>query len=237
MIPYNASPLSAPNRHILGVTGIAGSGKSYVCKRFIDLAGKASVPARHIDLDAVSHGIQSSPGEYEEVRSAIEQIAPGVRNPDGTIDRKKLASIVMPDATKLQQLDAIMHPAVLEATVKNAQGIEGLLIIEAALFAETDTCRLVDHNMVLVYCDSQMQFQRLKLRGYSSERIQQARTTQYPSEKKRQTIVVSSLMDCYGKHWEIDNHGAEADKRIEACFKDVWTYFSGLNAMKDKSPT
>jgi dephospho-CoA kinase len=89
---------------IVGLTGSIGMGKSTVAAMFRD----EGVPV--FDADAVVHRLQGSGGW---LIAAIEAAFPGSTS-DAGVDRAKLGTMVFGDADKLQQLEAIVHPAVLE---------------------------------------------------------------------------------------------------------------------------
>lgn len=89
----------------VAVTGGIGSGKSAVC---------AVLSARGIpvyDSDSAAKGLYSKDDSIlDEVEEAF---GCGLRLPDGSFDRSKLASIVFSSQEKLRTLEGIVHPAVL----------------------------------------------------------------------------------------------------------------------------
>jgi len=87
---------------IIGLTGGIGSGKTTVANYFKELG----VPV-YIADDAAKEVMQS-----EAILSAIRQTFGDVIFENKTLIRPKLASIVFSNPEKLQQLNAIVHPAV-----------------------------------------------------------------------------------------------------------------------------
>lgn len=87
---------------IIGLTGGIGSGKSTVAREFSDLG----IPVYYADVEAKK--LLANPDMQQQVISVfgneiIEK---------GSISTAKLAALVFADATKLQQLNALIHPAV-----------------------------------------------------------------------------------------------------------------------------
>ena len=94
--------------HIVGITGPSGSGKSLLGKY---LSSKA-FPV--INADEVYHSLLIPPSKcLDKLRAAFGN---DIFNEDGTLDRKKLASLVFSDEAKLTLLNATVLDVVLEKT-------------------------------------------------------------------------------------------------------------------------
>ncbi len=91
---------------VLGVTGGTGTGKTVVCRILKDEGGKI------IDADKITRKLQE-PGEvvYDEIR---DHFGPGITAPDGTIDRRKLGSIIFTDRAERAALNKIVHARVAQ---------------------------------------------------------------------------------------------------------------------------
>jgi dephospho-CoA kinase len=126
----------------IGLTGGIGSGKSYVAQMFRHLA----IPVFNSDEEA--RQIQEND---RSVLDAIRNQFGDVFLEDGKLDRKKLASIVFEDRNKLEQLNAIVHPAVAKAfsdfcekhTAKKYVIKEAAIIFELGLDEQLDATILV----------------------------------------------------------------------------------------------
>jgi dephospho-CoA kinase len=84
----------------------------------------------------------------------VEAFGQQVVAADGTIDRKRLASIVFADPEALRRLNAITHPRIREMIQEGlaelaAQGTE-VVVVEAALLLEAGWDDLVDEVWVTV---------------------------------------------------------------------------------------
>ncbi|TMC62770.1 MAG: dephospho-CoA kinase, partial [Chloroflexi bacterium] len=86
----------------------------------------------------------------------MERFGAGVRRPDGSLDRRRLAEIVFADAGQLAALEAIVHPAVrprILAAIVAADAVGApAVIVEAIRLVEGGLAELCD-EVWLVVCD------------------------------------------------------------------------------------
>ena len=86
----------------IGLTGGIGSGKSTVAGLFSELGAVV------LDADAIAREL-TAPGE-SACEAVASEFGPGVIAPDGSVDRKALASKVFGDPEARKRLEAILHP-------------------------------------------------------------------------------------------------------------------------------
>jgi dephospho-CoA kinase len=193
----------------IGITGGVGAGKSkilayikshYLCEIYL--------------ADEVAHLVKKKGTEcYERL---VELLGLEILGEDGEIDRLVMAERIFRDADTLEQVNAIVHPAVKEfllarlAEARDNPEIE-LFFVEAALLIEDGYGELVD-EMWYIYADEDIRRRRLsEKRGYSDEKITRIMDSQL-SEKRFQK-------EC---DFVIDNSGELAesyrqiDKKLEA---------------------
>lgn len=152
---------------VIGITGGVGSGKSVVMHLL-----EENYNAAIILSDLVAHELMQIGGiNYKEIVKAF----PGVTKEDGTIDRKKLGNIVFHDEKKLQQLNDITHPNVIDelkrriAALKKKDNIS-FIALEAALLIEEEYECLYD-ELWYVYAQKEVRIKRLEEgRGYTREK-------------------------------------------------------------------
>lgn len=89
----------------VAVTGGIGSGKSSVCAFLAD----RGIPV--YDTDSAAKRLYARDDSLLD--SIEEAFGCGIRLGDGSLDRRKLSSIVFPSPEKLKKLEDIVHPAVL----------------------------------------------------------------------------------------------------------------------------
>jgi len=122
----------------VGLTGGLGSGKSTAARRFAEL-GAIVFSADEIGREMMQPG--------KPVYAAIvAHFGAGVVSSDGTLDRSALARIAFgnggKDAGRLEELNAIVHPAVIARQNKlmdevAARDANAVAIVESALIFET----------------------------------------------------------------------------------------------------
>src|SRR5260370_19052223 len=102
---------------IIGITGNIACGKTAVGHMLLELGAE-----RYIDTDAVVHKLYQS-GQALAVK-VVEAFGRGVVASDGSIDRKTLGAIVFQDDESMRRLEAIVHPAVGQASADSlASGV------------------------------------------------------------------------------------------------------------------
>jgi dephospho-CoA kinase len=165
----------------VGLTGGIATGKSYVLGVLRELGCEV------IDADTVAHqAIEPGKSAYQEI---VNEFGQAVLNKDGTINRAALGSIVFADQTKRERLNAIVHPRVFEAQAEwfaavAARNPHGIAVFDAALMIETGSHKRFD-KVVVVYCEPQLQLERLMARNnLSREQVEARINAQMPSAEK-----------------------------------------------------
>lgn len=141
---------------LAGLTGGLASGKSHVGQQLAQLG------CFLVQADELGHQVLMPGGEaYQPV---IREFGPDIVNPDGDIDRRKLAALVFDNPQRLQALNALVHPPVRARTVAlihefAAGHPDGIAVVEAAILIETGTYRNYD-RLIVVTCREEQQVER-----------------------------------------------------------------------------
>jgi len=167
----------------VGLTGSIAVGKSFVCEVFRELG--ASV----LDADLTAREVVA-PGTLGW-QLIIERFGSNILLPNNEIDRAKLGAIVFADERQRQLLNAIVHPLVIKnqdawLREREAETPNEIAVVDAALMIESGGYRRFD-KLIVVWCDSVIQLQRLMTRNNLSEHEASNRiNAQMPqAEKKR----------------------------------------------------
>ncbi len=176
----------------VGLTGGIGCGKSTVAAMMRELGCQV------IDADALAHRvIEPSQPAYEEI---IREFGSHLQVVDGRIDRKKLAAIVFADPTKLERLNLIVHPRVIEVLDQELARLadskpRSVVVVEAALLIEASYHERLD-RLVVVWCEPEQQIERLLARGMSREQAERRIAAQLELDQKRR--IADDEIDCSG---------------------------------------
>lgn len=190
----------------LGLTGSIGMGKSTVAKMFAD----EGVPV--FDADRVVHQLQGPEGALVE---EIERRFPGTTGREG-VNRGALAERVLGEREALQNLEALIHPAVAQARAAflETHGDAPVVLLDIPLLFEAGGWRKVD-RIVVVSAPAEVQRARVLARpGMTEAKLERVLARQLPdAEKRRRADFV------------IDTGGAldetrRAVRRILACLGD-----------------
>ena len=169
--------MSLKRPFILCLTGSLGMGKSKTAEFFAE----AGVPVH--DADAVVHALYQG-----EAVPAIERAFPGATS-GGTVDRAKLAAMVVGDPAGLARLEAIVHPLVAAArdsflAEAQARGAP-VVLLDVPLLFETGGERRCD-AVVVVSAPADVQRQRAFERpGMTEDKFAALVAKQTPDAEKR----------------------------------------------------
>lgn len=176
--------------HIIGITGGVGAGKSEVLSYI-----REKYSCRIILADEVGNLVKM-PGQscYEQL---VKLLGTEILLPDGKIDKEKMATVIFKDATILNQVNALIHPAVEqyiseEIEKEKEKAVLDFFFVEAALLLES---RLYDkmESVWYIHTDVQIRKNRLKAaRGYSDEKINSILASQKTEEdfKKYCDVII-----------------------------------------------
>lgn len=191
---------------VVGLTGGIGSGKSTVSGL---LAAKGAVV---VDADAITRELQQ-PGT-PVFAAMVERFGPGIVGPDGALDRAAVADIVFNDPQALQDLNAIVHPAVgaeIMRRMAELTGTDQVVVLDVPLLVEARADRRYPMDLVLVVdVDPELAVRRLVEQRGMREGDARARLARQASREER--LAQADLV--------IPNDGSLDDLRTQV--DDVW---------------
>lgn len=186
-----------------GLTGGIACGKSTVAAIFAELG------ARIIDADRLAHELIRSP--QPAYHDAVRHFGFEILDSQGEIDRKRLGAVVFADPQKLQTLNAIVHPRVMERIEQLAEAYylqepRAVVLVDAALIYEAG---LADRfsKIIVAWCRPEQQLERLMAKsGLSREDAEHRIATQMPAEEKRRRadFVIDCSVDMEATHRQVN---------------------------------
>jgi dephospho-CoA kinase len=148
----------------IAITGGAGTGKSTVARMFQGL-GAEVLDADAAAKDAVAVGAPA----WQELRRLYGD---DYFNPDGTLNRSRLARQVFGNPEERRALEALIHPRVIEEIMARAAALErrgaALVMVEVPLLYETGREAAFD-RVIVVAAPEALQISRLKGRDHRGE--------------------------------------------------------------------
>ena len=194
---------------IIGITGGVGAGKSeilayikrhYFCEIYL--------------ADEVAHLVKQK--DTECYGRLVELLGTEILDADGEINKPAMAERIFGDSALLDQVNAIVHPAVqdyLEQRLREAEKDPRteLFFVEAALLIEAGYQSWVD-ELWYIYAGEEIRRERLAAsRGYSVEKIESIMRNQLSEESFRK--VCDFVVDNSG---ELTDSFRQIDKKLEA---------------------
>jgi len=179
--------------HYFGLTGGVASGKSTVARLFEALG------ARIIDADRIGHELlRPSLAPYQEV---VRRFGSEVVKATGEIDRRRLGAKVFADAEARRDLNAILHPRIIErvealAAECHAADARAVILVDAALIYEAGIGGRFK-KMIVAWCRPEQQAERLMAKaGLSRVDAEQRIASQLSADEKRRRA--DYVIDCSG---------------------------------------
>lgn len=142
---------------VIGITGPAGSGKSTISKIIKTIyKDKASI----IDVDRLGHEVLT----YFFIKEKLKEVfGEEIFDDDNNISRSKLGEIVFSNKEKLELLNQIVHPEILNKTeqiLKEISNKNDIIIIDAALLFKIGLDKLCD-KIIYVDAPEELRIKRL----------------------------------------------------------------------------
>lgn len=193
----------------IGITGGVGAGKSellaYIGKHYFCEIYLADEAAHFVKLKGTAC--------YDRL---VELLGTEIVGEDGEIDKPAMAKRIFRDATLLEQVNAIIHPAVREYLTGRRREAEQnpqteLFFVEAALLIEAGYRDWVD-ELWYVYAAEGVRRKRLEAaRGYSREKIEDIMKSQLSEKAFREAC--DFVIDNSG---ELEDSFRQIDRKLEA---------------------
>ena len=189
----------------VGLTGGLASGKTFVSEE-LERLGCFVVHA-----DALGHAVLMPGGEAYD--ATVREFGAGILNPDGTINRRLLATAVFCRPERLERLNSFVHPPVRARGERALAEFferqpDGIAVVEAAILVETGSWRNYD-KLIVAVCTPEQQVERaMKRDGLTREEAMARLARQMPlSEKVRYADYV---IDTSGEK----EHAIEQTRRV-----------------------
>ena len=178
---------------VCGLTGGIAAGKSVVARRLAERG------AAHIDADALAREVVE-PGSAG-LAAVVAHFGSDVLQPDGSLDRAALGTIVFADAVARRDLEGITHPAVHELSVRRmsdavADDAGRVVVYDVPLLVESRGTDGFD-VIVVVNAPREVRLRRLvELRGMDDEEAR--RRVDAQADDRTRLAVADLVVDSSG---------------------------------------
>lgn len=155
---------------IIGITGGIGTGKTTLTNELSRKLEEKNVSNIILNTDEIAKQLQLP--NFNCYNKIIENFGLNILNKDKTINYGKLGEIVLNDKLKLEILNSIVHPEVINYLKKiiNKNKYE-VFIIESALLIESNINLFCDYTISVMTNINIRRTRLKKYRNYSDEKI------------------------------------------------------------------
>lgn len=177
---------------IYGVTGLPCSGKSQ--------AAELLVGEEVIEVDRIGHQLLKD----KEIAAAIARSFGKEMLKDGEVSRHALGRVVFAERAALAELEAILHPPMVQKVRERIGERTTIVAIDAALLFHMGLHTLCD-TTILVEADYRTRLSRASSRGWRNEELE--RRDRFLKDE------ITRALDCVDLR--IDNNGSLEDLKTE----------------------
>jgi len=206
---------------VVGLTGGVASGKTVVSQVLREEG------ATILDADLIARElVQPHQPAWEELRRAFGD---EILNPDGSVQRKKLAAQIFSHPEKREVLNAILHPRIRNEIQSRLSVIRekdpgAIVVVDAALLVESGDYEGMD-GVIVVSASETQQVDRLREReGLSEDAARQILASQTSVEER---LRVADFV--------IRNEGSLEDTRRRA--KEIFQALKRMALRKENPPS
>jgi dephospho-CoA kinase len=192
---------------MLALTGGIGSGKSTVA----DLLVRRG--AVLVDADRIARQVVE-PGQ-PALAALVDRFGDEILDPDGRLDRARLAEVAFASPESRADLEGITHPAINEEFSHQMQAAapDDVVVCDVPLLAESTQARARGYELILVVeAPREVRLERLEQRGVPRADAERRMAAQASDDERRALAT-----------WVIENSGdREAlDRQVEEVWRDV----------------
>ena len=167
--------------YVVALTGGIGSGKSAVSGRL------ARRGATIVDTDEISRALTAAQGGAMAALRA--EFGARYVTPEGALDRAAMRALVFEDPAARARLEAILHPAIREASDRALEAATGpYAVLVVPLLFETGGYRRRAARVLVVDCDEALQVERTMRRSSLPEdEVRRIMAAQWPRWRRLQS--------------------------------------------------
>jgi dephospho-CoA kinase len=203
---------------LIGLTGGIGSGKTAVS----DLLG--TLGAGIVDTDVIAHQITAPHGLA--IEAIAEQFGPDYLDAKGALDRVKMRDLVFNKPEAKKALEAITHPLIRQATIKQAEllaknGAPYLVFVVPLLIESGSWLNLLD-EVVVVDCPKEVQISRVMHRSNLS-RLEVEKILATQTSREERLAHANIVIENQGSFHQLEAKVEQLHQKILGIKKDKFS--------------
>ena len=240
---------------IIGVTGIMGSGKTYLANKLVEHSKKvcenynttirnqaeAFVPEikqnilkTHLNNSAYAiHNIELDDVAKdilysEEFTEKYSPLRKKVKEVFGTNQMSEMANILFSSQENIDKMRHLIYPYITSELRTRTRNLKGIILINSATLIESNMLRTVSNNLILVSTDTKFRQKNLQdKRGYSPEDTDKRLNFVYSIEEKERKHEEAVKKEGYGCLIKTNGQKASDEDYIEKIYNTLFSIFSG----------
>jgi len=163
----------------IGLTGGIGSGKSTVAAAWV------AKGATLVDTDAIARALTEAGGAA--MPAVRLEFGASFVDFHGALDRQRMRELAFADPSAKRRLEAILHPLIgNEAMARAARAVDGVVVFDVPLMAESSHWRGRCDRIVVVDCSEETQVERVMRRaGWQEQQVRSVISQQAPRPARR----------------------------------------------------
>lgn len=191
------------------------------------------------DDNGQKYAVLASDSVYPQILDAFGDATvdnKNILNDDGQIDRRKLGEIIFQDRSKRRILNRITHPRIIrvmlqQIVVGTYLGKESIVCADVPLLFESGTIQWLFGLTIVVACDPNLQFRRLRTRNpdLTDQQCRDRIASQIPIEQKVSLadIVIWNNGDLDDLMKEVERVRTESVVRLKGHFS-LFRYLTAI---------
>lgn len=205
------------HQKIFGITGIMGSGKSWLANQLVEYSENKEIKVHNIELDDIAKEIL-----YDSDKPAHLKIRKKLEERFGTLDKSEIAKKVFSNKEHLGFINELVRKPLLIELRNRIKGLKGVILVNAAILIESNMLSLVNNNVIMVSVNNETRFENLEKYRNIPKSVAQKRIANVLShEDKVKKVNYHIENEGYGKLVEVENN-----KFIKNKIKELYTLIS-----------
>ncbi len=188
----------------VGITGLMGSGKSYVAAQLEQYSKNQHIKIWNLDLDILCHEVYDKTNEkFEKQRKLLSDLF-------GGLDRSEIGRQAFEDPNKLEKLNQIFKE-VIEYQIRNkSNGKKGVILLNGATLIVNNYINLCNNQMLFVEAKDKTRHSRCEEnRGIQKEVVVERDKMMMTLDVQKNIVETVIKESGYGFVIDVDN-----DKRV-----------------------